>query len=354
MLSPPLTSPLSSNSLFLYQQMGHLKQTLLEKLLTPFPKNELQDAGKAKKMGSRWQISVMDDELLSFEQIAIKERILRYLETNNSEILGDLEKRVISIFIGEKEIDEIKKIPDWHKALEIVKIIDIALAERNRRSINKKKFIVSSYTIRSKFLEDNSIFSTSDVFTKTVDPRKLKNRNYLKNPNHWITERVGQHAKLIANQYIKTRALSQSLAPSKTTCFVIRAPTGGGKTHFIKEHFKTILDGNGNLAGVLNPDEIKFSLKQLNLNSVNIQVHQEGVVLFQTFKDGIKNKALNVIMEGRFSSIEEMDIIFEQARQKSRKIFLVDIAHASLSLLLKRILARDPTGKTPVPLLLKL
>lgn len=294
-------------------------------------------------------LSLLRQEHLNEEQLTIKERILRYIEGGDEEILEPDERKVIELIESkiEIEIDDIRKFTDSRKLLETVKIIDLAFIEYNKKTRNKK--CINTYNARTKILEAYPVFSTNEIYTRTLDPKKLKNREFLRDPKNWISERVGHQAKIIINQYIKTKALSHRLVTSSSHWFIIRAPTGGGKSHFIRKMFQSMLEENEANSGILNPDEIKFSLKKLSPHPVNIQVHPEGSMLFKNFIMAIINKPWNLIMEGRYSNIEEIQEMVQHARQRLRRIFLVDIAHASLSLLLKRILARDPYGQDPCP-----
>lgn len=300
--------------------------------------------------GSRPQLhgrfSLMRDELLTDEQSAIKVRILLYLKYGNKKLLEPCEREVIALFNGESDIDNIKNFEDTRTLLELVKIIDLALSEHNRNSRIKHDFIVRTYHIRTKILEIDSSFSTNEIYTKTLDQKKLKNKIYLSKSENWIAERVGYQAKIFCNQYVKTGALSKRLSMG-SHCFMIRGPSASGKSEYVNQYFKSISEENELLAGTLDPDEIKLSLKQIAPYPVNVQVHPEGIALFQNLKMGIKSTPLNVIMEGRFSKIDEINEVIDHEHQKLRRIFLVDIAHASLSLLLRRVLTREHSKKAP-------
>ncbi|MBA3238963.1 MAG: hypothetical protein H0T62_11540 [Parachlamydiaceae bacterium] len=331
----------------------------------------------SSNLSLKGRVCSIKDEILSEEQGEIKEKIAHYLIHRDKKRLDRYEEKAINFFEGTLNFAEISCCSDLRKLLEIIKIIDFELAEYNKKIRNKYKFPVSSYDIRTKILDLDPNFTTNEIYTKTLDPRKFKNREYLQYSINWIPERVGFHAKIVINQYVKTLSLSKSLKRISNNNYVVRGPTAAGKSDFIRKLLKPLLDDNENISGILNPDEFKFSVKHLlpclhylkgNLqlleysevlskikikhffsHLVNVQVHPEGAALFQKFKKGIQDKPLALIFEGRFTSNKEISDVLSCSRKKNRKVFLVDIAHASLSLSLRRILTRDPYGNDPCP-----
>lgn len=190
---------------------------------------EINSFNKNLKLCGR--ICTIREELLTEEQTELQERVTHYLTYGDKGRLDPYDKKAIMLFEGEIDLDELKNFADLRKLLEIIKIIDFVLAEYNRKIKNKYNFSTSSYDIRTKILEIDPNFTTNEIYTKTLDPRKFKNRNYLMHSVNWIPERVGYQAKLIINQFVKTLSLSKHLNLFTNNNFIIRGPTGAGKSH---------------------------------------------------------------------------------------------------------------------------
>ena len=73
--------------------------------------------------------------------------------------------------------------------LRIVKLFDLAQFWVLNQSQLKFQFKRSSYEIRTKILELCSpLMSTTEAYTMTLDPNKMKDPIYLQRPENWIPE----------------------------------------------------------------------------------------------------------------------------------------------------------------------
>ena len=235
----------------------------------------------------------------------------------------------------------------------------MAIAAHNRHSKSKTAFPNSSYELRTAILEFCSPFmTTSEAYTKTLDSRKFKDRNFLKNSSNWVPERTAFQAKIVANQLVLAAGLSKRLNHYVPSVWAVRGNTGSGKTTAVKNDplFRQAIDDNGEMSGNLDPDIFKFYLKRKKISEKNAflgnsQVHEEGVALFNAFKNGLKKDASNssAIVEARLSTIEDFELnVLKPARKRHGEVLLLDIESPLLTSL-NRVLARDPFGKDPCP-----
>lgn len=286
-----------------------------------------------KKRQKKANYKVSEVEYLTAEQMTLKERILECLKTNK-----DDKKPLLAIY---------NEVHENSKRLERIKIIDLACAEA-------KIYFEDSYRLRAEILKNCPTLTTHEVFTKTLQPEKIINRFYLQKAGHWIPERVGHQAKTIVNQSIRMLCLARITFTKIPYTYVVRGTTGAGKSSFLARHFHEAQKAHGEiiLRGVLNPDEIKYHLKQIEGSLYNTQVHLEGSILTEACCEGFNKDTLflNVVREGRFSSLEELDPILQQAYKGLRHIHLVDIASPSLQETFQRVLRRNSFKKDPCPL----
>jgi hypothetical protein len=239
----------------------------------------------------------------------------------------------------------------------LTKIVDLALTHHTRITQTRILYPNSTYAIRTRILELLSPdLQTIDAYTLTVDPTKLKNPDYLKNPANWVPERIGFYAqRVLPGEYFKTIALSERLKKMdpETAVHALRGATASGKTTLAQAKFKAALDENGELSGSLNLDSMKFTLRTKTLDGqilLNTQVHEEVArgPLSQYRKDILRKTKLHVIYDGRLSLVEEFEneVLFAaKFRESQASIYDLDVP---LSVSLERVLAlRDPCGKGP-------
>ncbi len=297
-------------------------------------------------------------EVLSKEHQSIIDNIKCYLSNKNKELLSSIEKEIISFLEGSLERISLTKENGRHY-LQYVKLIDLAMDEYHCETQSKEFFINSTYELRARILELGSpALTTAEAYTKTLDPKKIKDRVYLKNPAHWVPERTALHAKIVANQLVLAAALSKRLNHPVSSIWAVRGNTCSGKSQAIATDplFHQAVDEKGEVSGSLNPDEMKYTLKKKHITDkssfiINNQVHEEGIALFQSYREGLAKNTPNAsfLFDTRLSTLEDLEnTVFSMAGFFKEEISFMDIA-CSLTTSLNRVLTRDPYGKNPCP-----
>ncbi|MDE3045765.1 MAG: hypothetical protein KGJ02_03880 [Verrucomicrobiota bacterium] len=258
---------------------------------------------------------------------------------------------IINYLNGSLEISELGVTrKNGRDLLEAVKRIDA--------EVQGKFFERSTYPIRIEILRVCSPeMQTSEAYTKTYDPKKMFDYKYLGDPSVWVPERVGLHAKLIANQFILARALSNRLRPEDPAVSAMRGGTAVGKTRHLNTApmFRHALDDRGELSGVLSPDTIKGWLKkQSSVPLVNTQVYEEGTALFANFQQAISMEAsqMKIIIDTRLALFDYFESsVIGPAKMRCGAAHLVDLDNGSLEASINRVLVRNPYEEAPcVPL----
>lgn len=324
----------------------------LQRLCRPYADRVHSDKSKparvviAKKLTKKERFAgdaEAEKEILTPEQQLVKARIDRYLKEKKDAILTKEERALLKLLEGKGD----RKIGGFvgPKLLEVIKIADIAIAEFNHRNKEPVTFSDSTYGMRAFILDCAPYMTTAEVFTKTLDPIKIKDREYLSNPSSWIPERLNFHEAILAAQSERISAIELGKS-HKPSIWAIRGNTGAGKSHFFSH-----MEGMRCQPGIhLNPDELKYHLKfdaNRPAHFANAQVHDEGVALFNRYKSRQMDQSL--FLEGRFSTCEELDTgVLELARARNCPVTLVDL-EVPLTTSLNRVLARDPFGVDPCP-----
>lgn len=328
---------------------------------------------RENKLFKRRPSCIHEVENLTIEQQALKDRILAYFKLKNSykeglfpkwesDHLPLIEQKIIRYLFGSLNLEEIGLVKEnCGQYLWITKVIDLALADFNRVSKLKIVLFRSSYDLRTRILKLSFPLMTTNVaYTKTLNFKKMNDRNYLCNSFAWIPERGARHAKIIANELIHVAVLSWRFNTYTPSDFVIMGPTASGKSHALKNHplFLNAKDEREEMKGVLGPDEaFKYPLKKESFadkfaSLVNNQVHAEGTSLFHRFREGIRKQARNAsvfIHEGRFSTIEELEsAVLNPATKRHNEISILHFT-VSLNRSLQCVLSRNPFGKDPCP-----
>lgn len=289
-----------------------------------------------------------ENELLIEEQNAVKQTLLQYFAGHEVKLSEEL--RSIIDYMSERcqlnDLNLTKKNARLY--LTHLKIVDLALAEFNQGRKIKKSFPKSSFELRTLILKLCSpLMTTSEAYTKTLDPRKFKNRLYLSENNHWIPERAAQHAVIATHQLLCMQNLSKKFNFPERSLFAYRGNTASGKSTLVQKDLTPL--GIKKIRGVFTPDVFKLFLRKIKLTGeksilVNNQVHDEGVALFKSLLNAMQHKMTcqNLVMEGRFSTIEEFkENILKIARNHFGQMCLKDNASPLLTTLY-RILQRDP------------
>lgn len=290
------------------------------------------------------------------------------------DLLQGHEKTVMDYLKGHVSLKEIGITPQTaEQFLKLIKLFDLAIAWHNRinnpnnnpheKNFDFPKIILkkSSYKIRRHILKLLSPgIKSCEVYTWTPNNKNFENFNYLKNPKNWLPERNNLFSRLVANCLIHTISLSNRLQNGNTssTLYAIRGNSGSGKSTTIKNEpeLRMICDEQGELAGTLNPDSVKWAIKQQamffeKLCLTNKQVHDEGSALFDCYRKEIVKRDLYCILDSRFIEVDFIEeSIIEPTKQKKGRATLIDL-DVPLLTSLNRNLCRSPYGKDPcVPL----
>lgn len=261
------------------------------------------------------------------------------------------ELKIINYFEGSISLDEIGLTRENAAAyLRLVKIVDLALIWQTRISRTKIQFKNTSEPVRTRILELLSPeLPTTVAYTLAVNPKKL-NSDYLKDPLHWIPERIGLYAKsLIPQEYVKLLALSNRIKESIPRVFALRGSTAAGKTTFAAHNITGALDEKGELSGSVNPDQMKLILRTAG-NLSNMQVHEEVVrgPLSRYKEEILHQNDKSIILDTRLSSDTDFETgVLEAAAARNGKATVIDL-DVPLSTSLNRVLKdRDPKGVHP-------
>lgn len=303
----------------------------------PHDENIVESANRLKSSG--YEAVGSEKEILTAEQQIIKERIVRYLKEEDKSLLTHDEKCIFNSFRG--GFEELSPTNMGPRLLELVKIIDFAIDEQLGHKPAWILCTYNTYGIRSTILKFCPFMTTAEAFTKTLDPVKMKDRNYLSNPLNWHASRAFLHLNILTNQQEKMKQAHAQIS-QKPHVWAVRGNTGSGKTHLLTHD--PIFKNHPEI--YLSPDDIKFLLK-CDPPFTNSQVHDEGVALFNRFKNS--QMAGNLLLEGRFSSFEDLETgVLDLARKRNSAVSIVDI-EVPLTTSLNRVLARDPFGEDPCP-----
>ncbi|HEV8052542.1 MAG TPA: AAA family ATPase, partial [Parachlamydiaceae bacterium] len=237
--------------------------------------------------------------------------------------------------------------------LMITKIVDLVFMRQTLITGTRIVFKNSSYGLRTHLLQLLSPdIRTTDVYTYSSDPCKLKNVDYLLKPENWIPDRIDFYKEVVIPQcHNQMNALSKRLNDDGKTIYFIKGGTASGKTTFAKQRFKDSLDENGELTGCLNPDNMKFILKNNTCNHhtmTNLQVHDEAVrgPLSACYDDILLEADSSVIIDRPFPLYEDFEKLLHIAKKKGNKIEIMEL-HAPLNVVMRRVLQRDAKGKDP-------
>lgn len=302
--------------------------------------------------------NVMDIEqeisTLSIEDQIVFGRLKLFLITYFKSLLEPDDLKIVNFLDGTNSLEEIgltrENSPNF---LRLVKLFDLAFALQTRISRSRILFKHSTYAIRTRILELCSPeMQTIEAYTFTLDPKKLKNVDYLKNPANWVPERIGFYSKqVLPVEFTQLRALSERLKQKKPTVYAFRGNTASGKSTLIESLFKEAVDENGKVSGTVNPDNIKFILKTKTLvNRVltNMQVHEEAVrgPLGQYKKAVLAMPKYSIVVDSRLSTPEDIEGVMTAAKKRKSKVWLTDV-DSNVSTSLIRVLTRDPKGVSP-------
>lgn len=122
----------------------------------------------------------------------------------------------------------------------------------------------STYTIRTLCLIMLNI-PTTEAYTYSLDPDKLNNEDYLRNPSNWVRERIGFYNQMIIPKAFKrmlklSQILDQDPSHPRDLLFVLKGNSGVGKTKYLQNNI--IPNFPEAAEGAINPDYMKYSIKK--------------------------------------------------------------------------------------------
>lgn len=265
-------------------------------------------------------------------------------------LINGREQQLIQYLEGSISIDDLGITPEnGADFLRATKLTELMIGWQNRISAKSVKFKRSTFAIRTRILELCSPqMTSSEAFTKTLNRSKMHEKAYLMNPRNWVPERMGLYAKLIANQYILTRALSARLNNKLPVMVALKGNTGAGKTTMLKH----IVGPEESRSGILNLDLLKPALRQ-GINLLSKQIHEEASALFANLARQlfIETVNLSLIVDARLDTMESFDTYLVRpfgARKGTARIVDIDVP---LKTSIIRVLVRHRFGPDPcVPL----
>src|SRR5258706_1914648 len=196
----------------------------------------------------------------------------------------------------------------------------------------------TSYKIRDFLLRNSGgEIDSVQAFTNNSDlvdeyhPNSNEIKDYLKNPDNWVRERVVLHNEIINKKRKSGVDLSLALKDIEPTIYIVRGNIATGKTTALRNHphFARI---RNNLDGIISPDDYKviFHREKVgdNKSVKDDQIHQESLFLAREIQDQIINFGENrtsLVIDKRFAWEEEITSIILLAMNTSRDIDITDI-----------------------------
>lgn len=295
-------------------------------------------------------------EVFSEEQEELKKLFIQYFNTRFKGKLDCISCEIIDVLSGRITLDETALAPEnAREYLMKLKLLELTQSEFNRGNPrNRCVFPCSSLSMREFILNLCSPdMTTCEAFTKSLDPRKIKDRAYLQNPNNWIPERVCFQYTILAKLIIHAAEKQRHQNLENIVLNVVRGGTAFGKSYAMEND--KIFRNSKRIE--LDPDVVKYLLKIIQIvhrltSLKNTQVHDEGIILYNKFKEIMFSPRIQarLSIEGRFSTPEEIELnVLGPARKKGWKVAMMDIHHESIVLSGHRTLVRDPEGRDPCP-----
>lgn len=235
---------------------------------------------------------------------------------------------------GQQPLEKIKFTTENARAyLTLVKLFDLAVRGLNRYRMDDKLRFRSTYRLRSHLLKIAPDLKSHEAYTLTPHKELLKDPDYLSQPRHWISTRVGMQAKIVLQTLIAVRLSSESL----TSVLATRGNTAAGKSVFAPRNS-------------LNPDNFKAFLKRNGEERLlNIQVYEEGTNLFWRFFKEITKGTVCYSLDARLIETEYLESnVINPAKSRKVAAKITDF-EVSLSTSLMRVLARPVYGEDPCP-----
>lgn len=208
----------------------------------------------------------------------------------------------------------------------------------------------STYEIRKHILKICPQLRSYEVFTNSINPDKLRDEKETLRPDDWISESELLRQACVFELLQKALKLSEMMEQSPLQGIVVgtRGISGAGKSTFLKKNILSLLPFEYGLEGVLNPDILKASLKKLQGDTINIQVHEEAVHAFKQVFSEVAHEGSYILDRMNLSQHDVVANLVEPAKNGGRSVWLYDF-DIPLSTCFYRILARPLHGAEPCP-----
>lgn len=297
-------------------------------------------------------------ESLIVDERNLFDRIKLFFITNFKSLLQPDQLKIIGYLEGTISLDEIGLTRENAATqLRLVKILDLALLWQTRISRSRIVHQQSTYEIRTRILELLSPeIQTTEAYTLTLDPQKIRNRDYLKEASHWMPERIRFYCTtLIPQEYIRMIALSQRLKDPHPRVYALRGGTASGKTTVAIQLFGRALDEQGELSGCINPDHMKCVVKsKTSFKQIltNFQVHEEVArgPLAHYEQAVLSMPKYSIMIDKRCSSLEDfMATVIHPTKSRKGHATVIDLDVPLEESMLRVLTTRDPRGKSACP-----
>lgn len=224
---------------------------------------------------------------------------------------------------------------------------------------DKFYFPRSTYELRKHILKMCPHLYSYEAFTISVNPEKVRDEKDETTPCGWVEESEKLRQRCIDDLLISAQYLSEMMAKSPLQGIIVgtRGISGAGKSTFLKKNILPLILPEDQkdpknidilFKGILNPDILKATLKKLQGNTLNKQVHEEASSAFnQVFRNVVDNG--DYIIDKRQLTPQDIKInLLEPAKNGGRSVWLYDF-DISLTACICRILARPLHGEEPCP-----
>jgi hypothetical protein len=238
----------------------------------------------------------------------------------------------------------------WNSHFHPVKLPGGSLP-RGHSPFDRFHFPKSTYELRKHILKICPYLRSYEVFTNSIHPDKLRHeKEGALTPDSWISESELIRQACVDELLQKALKLSEMMEQSPLQGIIVgtRGISGAGKSTFLKKNIFPLLPSEDLMDGVLNPDILKASLKKLQGDTLNIQVHEEAANAFKQIFTEIAEKGSYILDKRHLTPYDIAANLVEPAKKGDRSVWLFDF-DIPISTCFYRILARPLHGVEPCP-----
>lgn len=306
--------------------------------------------------------------------IDVRARYLRgYEVTINKD--GDMTQRIYNYLSGYIELSDIPITKE--NALEylfLIKLFDLMTEVWNSNYhveysyagfhfgyIGSGQFYFpnTTFELRKKILKLCPTLKSYEALTVSTHPQKVKDEKDYETSGAWVDESETLRQKCIDGLLESALHLSNLMGQSPLQGIIVgaRGISGAGKSTYLKrailpliipEDQRESLPIDALVKGILNPDTVKASLKKLQGDTLNTQVHHEGYHAFRHLLRELSAKGNYILDKRHLTPHEIVTDLVEPAKKSCSSVWLFDF-DISLTSSLTRILARPLHGESPCP-----